>query len=226
MDPFEMFLGKTADAKVIDASSFVPIDLSENSKSLAGIDIYNPENFEDFITEYLSGRNADIAYGGYNEQRSLYRNSAIFDDAGSGRDIHIGLDLWAKAGTPILAALDGKVHSFDYNTGNGNYGPTIILEHQIDGHRFYTLYGHLSLESIDEIEIGDMFRKGQPMATLGDAAVNGNYAPHLHFQIIREMGDYFGHYPGVCSKVDMEFYLENCPNPNILLKLNTTYENE
>jgi murein DD-endopeptidase MepM/ murein hydrolase activator NlpD len=43
------------------------------------------------------------------------------------RNIHIGLDLWIKAGTPILSALDGKIHSF-ISAGFGDYGPTIILE--------------------------------------------------------------------------------------------------
>jgi murein DD-endopeptidase MepM/ murein hydrolase activator NlpD len=129
------------------------------------------------------------------------------------------LDIWIKAGTPVFSALDGKVHSFDYNTGIGNYGPTIILEHRINDMVFYTLYGHLSLESIEEIEIGDVFGKGQKLAALGDASVNGDYAPHLHFQIIRDIGGAFGDYAGVCSAKDLDFYLQNCPDPNLLLKL-------
>jgi murein DD-endopeptidase MepM/ murein hydrolase activator NlpD len=63
------------------------------------------------------------------------------------------------------------------------------------------------------------FKKGQQIATLGDASVNGDYSPHLHFQIIKNIGDYFGDYPGVCSKTDLNFYLDNCPNPNLLLKI-------
>ncbi|WP_415038848.1 peptidoglycan DD-metalloendopeptidase family protein [Flavobacterium sp.] len=114
----------------------------------------------------------------------------------------------------------GTVHSFDYNAGVGDYGPTIILEHTVEAQQFYTLYGHLSLESIEEIEIGDVYRKGQQLATLGDASVNGDYAPHLHFQIIKDIEDWFGDYPGVCSEKDVAFYLENCPDPDLLLKLN------
>ena len=68
--------------------------------------------------------------------------------------MHIGLDLWIKAGTPVLSALDGKVHSFDFNAGFGDYGPTIILEHQLEDQTFYTLYGHLSLDSLDGLKIG------------------------------------------------------------------------
>jgi murein DD-endopeptidase MepM/ murein hydrolase activator NlpD len=129
------------------------------------------------------------------------------------------MDLWAKAETPVLAALDGKVHSFNYNAGIGNYGPTIILEHKIHGHTLYTLYGHLAMESIEDIEIGDTYKEGQQLATLGDAAVNGDYAPHLHLQIILDIEDHFGDYPGVCTKSDLDHYLKNCPDPNLLLKL-------
>jgi murein DD-endopeptidase MepM/ murein hydrolase activator NlpD len=129
------------------------------------------------------------------------------------------MDLWIKAGTSILAALDGTVYGFDFNAGKGNYGPTIILEHTIENQTFYTLYGHLSVESIENIEIGTLFKKGQTLATLGDSSVNGGYSPHLHFQIIKNIEDNFSDYPGVCSKNTLDFYLENCPDPNLLLKI-------
>jgi murein DD-endopeptidase MepM/ murein hydrolase activator NlpD len=219
MDAFETLLQQTT-AKVIDAAAFVAVDLSASNASLADIDVSDSDRFEDYIENYLAQNNADAAFGGYNENRNLYKRSAIFnDDDADERNIHIGLDIWIKAGTPVFSALDGKVHSFDYNTGIGNYGPTIILEHRINDMVFYTLYGHLSLESIEEIEIGDVFGKGQKLAALGDASVNGDYAPHLHFQIIRDIGGAFGDYAGVCSAKDLDFYLQNCPDPNLLLKL-------
>ncbi|MFK7782228.1 peptidoglycan DD-metalloendopeptidase family protein, partial [Psychroserpens sp.] len=101
----------------------------------------------------------------------------------------------------------------------GDYGPTIILQHVIQDSRFYTLYGHLSLSSIVNLKVGQKFKKGELIATLGDASVNGDYPPHLHFQIIKDIQHYVGDYPGVCSKQDLEFYIHNCPNPNFLLKL-------
>jgi len=111
------------------------------------------------------------------------------------------------------------VHSFKNNTNFGDYGPTIILKHRIENIEFYTLYGHLSLESIENLNVGQTFKQGEQIATLGDAKVNGDYPPHLHFQIIKDMQDYVGDYPGVCSKQDLEFYMQNCPNPEILFKL-------
>ena len=221
MNAFESLLHYLPPTKVIDVDSFVKIDLSASNKRLSKIDIANANKFEDYIEKYLSKNNAEVAFGGYIEHRSLYRRSSIFnDDDAEERNIHIGLDLWIKAGTPVLAALDGIVHSFNHNLGVGNYGPTIILEHTVNKSVFYTLYGHLTLESLDEIQIGTPLKKGQQLGTLGDATVNGDYAPHLHFQIIKNIVDYFGDYPGVCSKNDLSFYLENCPNPNLLLKIN------
>lgn len=216
---FEKLLLSLPSVKVIAADGrYVPIDLSVNNAALPTA--ATADEFEEFIENYLAENKASVAYGGYNEERNLYQRSDIFNGNGSEeRSIHIGTDLWTKAGTPVLAALDGKAHSFDYNTGRGNYGPTIILEHKIQNQRFYTLYGHLSVESIENIEIGDAFKAGQKLATLGDASVNGDYAPHLHFQIIKDIADNFGDHPGVCSKTDLPFYLENCPNPDLLLKL-------
>jgi murein DD-endopeptidase MepM/ murein hydrolase activator NlpD len=205
--------------KVVNADGkYISLDLSVENKDLP--EAKTAGEFEEFIENYLKENDAVVAYGGYNEERNLYKRSEIFNDSDSEeRNIHIGLDLWIKARTPVLAALDGKVHSFDFNTGIGNYGPTIILEHRIQDQTFYTLYGHLDVESIEDIEIGDTFKQGQELAFLGDASVNGDYAPHLHFQVIKDMEGEFGDYPGVCSKSDLDFYLENCPDPNLLLKL-------
>jgi murein DD-endopeptidase MepM/ murein hydrolase activator NlpD len=224
MNTLEKLLKSIPNVNVIDDSihydQYIPLDLSVSNKASSVLAIDNAINFENFIEKNLAENHAKVAYGGYNEERNLYKRSSVFNDNKTEeRNIHIGLDLWIEAGTPVLAALDGTVHSFNYNNNLGDYGPTIILEHQLENQIFYTLYGHLSLESIAELEIGTFFSKGQQLATLGDATVNGDYAPHLHFQIIKTIGDNFGDYPGVCSKSDLDFYLENCPDPNLLLKI-------
>ena len=224
MNTLEKLLKSIPNVNVIDNSihydQYIPLDLSVSNKALSVLAIDNAIAFENFIEKKLVENHSKVAYGGYNEERNLYKRSSVFNDNKTEeRNIHIGLDLWIEAGTPVLAALDGTVHSFNYNNNLGDYGPTIILEHQLENQIFYTLYGHLSLESIAELEIGTFFSKGQQLAALGDATVNGDYAPHLHFQIIKTIGDNFGDYPGVCSKSDLDFYLENCPDPNLLLKI-------
>ena len=84
---------------------------------------------------------------------------------------------------------------------------------------FYTLYGHLSLKSISHLKVGMAFKQGELLGDLGGANINGDYPPHLHFQIIKDLQNFNGDYPGVCNKNDLGFYLRNCPDPNLLLKL-------
>lgn len=224
MSTLENLFSQLENIKVIEnsipCSNYTPIDLSISNADLSKIDMENADDFESYIENILQKNNAKVAFGGYNEVRNLYKSSLLFnDDETEERNIHIGIDLWIKAGTPILAALDGTVYGFDFNAGKGNYGPTIIMKHSLENYVFYTLYGHLSMESIAEIEIGTHFKKGQQIATLGNSSVNGGYSPHLHFQIIKKIEAHFGDYPGVCSKKDLDYYLENCPDPNLLLKI-------
>ncbi|PKP15709.1 MAG: peptidase M23 [Bacteroidetes bacterium HGW-Bacteroidetes-23] len=224
MNSLEAILSQQSDVRVIDTSipytDYVPLDLSVNSKELIEYKPKTADEYEVFITDYLSKKQGRVAYGGYLEKRNLYERSSIFNSVRKDeRNIHIGLDLWVNAHTPVLAALDGVIHSFNNNNNLGDYGPTIILKHMLNKYKFYSLYGHLSLESLDLLEIGQIVKKGKQIATLGDASVNGDYAPHLHFQIIQDIQDYIGDYPGVCSENDLEFYKKNCPNPNLLLKI-------
>ncbi|TDE02637.1 peptidoglycan DD-metalloendopeptidase family protein [Flavobacterium hiemivividum] len=224
MTSLETILINIQDAKVIADSitlkQYIPLDLSVSNQNLTKESLANAATFENYIENYLTLNNSKVAYGGYNEERNLYKRSSMFKDLETEeRNMHIGLDLWIKAGTPILAALDGTVHSFNFNAGFGDYGPTIILEHQVENHLFYTLYGHLSLDSLENIAIGNVINKGQQIGLLGNSTVNGDYSPHLHFQIIKNIGTNLGDYPGVCTKSDLDFYLDNCPDPNLLLKI-------
>jgi len=207
--------------KTFIKKDFVHIDLSETNKDIREMPIPSAKAVKTFIDEYVASKNAKVAYGGYNEKRTLYQRSVIFnnDATPSTRNIHIGLDLWCDAGTSVLAALEGTVHSFNDNEGFGNYGPTIILEHIIGDRTFYTLYGHLSKDSIKKLSFGQIVEAGDKIATLGTRKVNGDYAPHLHFQVIDDIQGFTGDYPGVASADKLDFYLENCPDPNLLLKI-------
>jgi len=205
----------------ISKSSYVALDLSVTNETLQTVAISSSESLGVYIDRHIAINNSKVAYGGYLEKRGIYNRSDYFNTTNSEteRNIHLGIDLWIAAETPIYAPLDGEIHSFQNNTNFGDYGPTIILKHTIDGFEFYTLYGHLSLTSIQNIHVGQQFKKGDQIATLGDASVNGDYPPHLHFQIIKDMQDYKGDYPGVTSRKELDFYKENCPDPNLLLGL-------
>ena len=224
MTPLEVVLNAIENVNVLDKSinynQYIPLDLSLSNNSFLSENLKTASDFEKYLNKLLLKSKSQVAFGGYNEQRNLYKRSTVFNDTDNEeRNIHIGLDLWINAGTSVLAALDGTIHSFNFNTELGNYGPTIILKHTINSIDFYTLYGHLSLHSIENISIGDFYTKGQELATLGDSSVNGDYAPHLHFQIINDIEHFKGDYPGVCSISNLDFYLNNCPDPNLLLKI-------
>ncbi|RSK40534.1 peptidoglycan DD-metalloendopeptidase family protein [Mangrovimonas spongiae] len=205
----------------IKPSAYVPINLSQTNPQLNTFNIASSSDWEKFIQSYLKSHQAKVAYGGYLEQRNIYKRSGYFNPSSNNmeRNIHLGVDFWLDAGEAIYAPLDATIHSFNNNTNYGDYGPTIILKHTIENQVFFTLYGHLSLESIKGIKQGDIIQQGEAFASLGTAEVNGDYAPHLHFQIIRDIADYKGDYPGVCSKKNLDKFKSNCPDPNVLLNL-------
>jgi murein DD-endopeptidase MepM/ murein hydrolase activator NlpD len=209
--------------RTFSKSDYIEIDLSASNVALNKINVNVPKEMEQYMNEFTKSKNAKVAIGGYLETRSLYKRSKYFNEQknpSDERNIHVGVDIWATSGTKVLAALDAVVHSFKNNTNHGDYGPCIILKHRVDESVFYTLYGHLSLNSIKDIKIGQSVKQGDEIAQLGDSSVNGDYAPHLHFQIIKDMQNNFGDYPGVCSLNKLDFYKENCPNPMGLLGIN------
>ena len=203
----------------ISTTDYIALDLSKTNKSLDALDMSNPYLMDTFIKQYLEKEKGKVAYGGYLETRALYDSSAIFDsNPKHPRNIHLGVDFWASSETIVHVPLDGKVHSFKNNKESGNYGPTIILEHELESEVFYSLYGHLSTSSLNGLYPGKAFKTGDILARLGTPEENVNYAPHLHFQLILDIGEYLGDYPGVCTKNDIEFFSKNCPDPNLLLK--------
>ncbi|QMU64514.1 MAG: peptidoglycan DD-metalloendopeptidase family protein [Flavobacteriaceae bacterium] len=210
-------------AKIIDAptSAYVPIDISKQNKELETFNIASSKEWEMYITNYLKKRNAKVAYGGYFEVRDIYKRSPHFAsrDKTHERNIHLGIDLWSRAGTPVLAPLEGTIHSFKNNTNYGDYGPTIILQHTVKTVPFYTLYGHLSLDSIHHIKTRQTIKKGEVIGYLGAASVNGSYAPHVHFQIVLDLENHLGDYSGVASKEAFDFYRKNCPDPSLIVAL-------
>ena len=219
--PYEQLLEQAS--LVIDPSipksAYVAIDLSVNNADIANLNASSSSEWERFIKRHLQSHQKKIAFGGYLEKRNLYQRSAYFKHSETERNIHLGIDFWVDAGTSVHAVLDGTVHSFQDNKNHGDYGPTILLQHDIGSETFYSLYGHLSRESLENLSVGAAVKAGEAIATLGEAAVNGDYAPHLHFQLIRDIESKLGDYPGVCSLERRQHFAENCPNPLPLLGL-------
>jgi murein DD-endopeptidase MepM/ murein hydrolase activator NlpD len=191
-------------------------DFTEANNELHKIDLNDEEAFTAYIFKTIESNGAAYGIGKYNEDRVIYRRSNVF---GTSRSIHLGIDIWTSAGLLIYAPIHGKIHSFRDNDSHGDYGPTIILSHELAGFRFYTLYGHLSKSSLINKRVGQTIPSGSPFASLGAYIENVHWPPHLHFQVILDMQGYKGDYPGVCSPDDREAYLGNCPDPNLLLRI-------
>ncbi|MFC4262528.1 peptidoglycan DD-metalloendopeptidase family protein [Ferruginibacter yonginensis] len=191
-------------------------DFTINNQQISPALIADTNAFSAYITQQLTANNATYGIGGYNENRVLYKRSTLFDGA-QNRSIHLGVDIWGPVGTKVYAPLGGMVHSFAFNDQFGDYGATIILQHQLDTVCFYTLYGHLSLASLHDMRKGKFITRGEAFCSFGNPIENGNWPPHLHFQVIEDIGNYEGDYPGVCSEPDRAFYLKNCPDANQLI---------
>ena len=110
-----------------------------------------------------------------------------------------------------MSPVDGIVHSFAFNNNDSDYGATIILSHNIEGISFHTLYGHLSLNSIKNLYEGKRVTPGEVFTEFGMRFENGNWPPHLHFQIIIDIGNWQGDYPGVCKFSERERCLQKLP---------------
>ena len=165
-----------------------------------------------------AGLSTSVGIGRYNEARMVYSAPTFQTDNSEWRTIHIGLDLFMPAGTAVYAPLPGIVHSFNDNDLPLDYGPTIILQHETDdGITFYTLYGHLSRDSLLGLEVGTAVAAGQAIACIGDFDVNGGWAAHLHFQIMGDMLERGGEFPGVAAHSQRAVWLSLCPDPNLLL---------
>ena len=199
---------------------FRRLDFTASNTDLPALDLTDTAAFSDYVFGKLLDDGQRVGVGGYDEHRVIYRRSAHFGDyAAEGRCIHLGVDIWAEAGTPVRAPLPGVVHSLAFNDNFGDYGPTIILRHELDGFTFHTLYGHLSLASLENVFAGKKIAAGASFAAIGNYPENGNWPPHLHFQLIADMGNYLGDYPGVASLAERSTFLANCPDPNLILRI-------
>lgn len=195
------------------------INFTAANHTLTDAVVSDTDLFSLYVSEQLDRAGARYGIGGYDEHRTVYNRSTVFDGISGTepRRLHLGIDIWGKAGTPVFAPLEGEVHSFAFHQQYGDYGATIILTHEQEGNVFHSLYGHLALSSLEGLREGTHISKGQCIAHFGEPAENGYWPPHLHFQLIRNMQGNRGDYPGVCRFSERAAYLDNCPDPDLLL---------
>lgn len=196
------------------------VDLSLSSTSLGHPRHYgNADVMNARIDQLMNYCEADVLIGGYLEYRPIYnfdRFKIKTDDGFEYRCVHLGQDIWSKAGTPVYAPFDGNIYLATNRKDVGDYGGLIILEHNLAGNTFYTLYGHLSADSIKGKRKGDKVYKGKEIATLGAENENGGWTPHLHFQLILDMLGQTDDFKGVALHRDYLIFQSLCPDPGLI----------
>ncbi|WP_158825953.1 peptidoglycan DD-metalloendopeptidase family protein [Mucilaginibacter lacusdianchii] len=213
--------------KVVDfdctTDCLLPFDFTAANTNLSADDIADTGKFSQWVQQQIAQSGCRYGIGGYMEHRTLYARSALFDTAGQEpRRLHLGVDIWAAAGTPVYAPLAGRVHSFANNNNFGDYGPTIILQHNLNGLTLYSLYGHLNAACLNRLQVGRPIQKNQQIALFGDAAENGSWPPHLHFQLMFDMKGKAGDYPGVGRYSEKDTLQQNIPDPELILQFHKT----
>jgi Ser/Thr protein kinase RdoA (MazF antagonist)/murein DD-endopeptidase MepM/ murein hydrolase activator NlpD len=177
------------------------IDLSVSSKWIGHQENFNDLDLFQFKIDKLQAEYQDkVLAGGYLEPRPIYTSTAYDKIGNNGREsrtIHLGIDFWFHANTPVHAIFDGEVVTSCNDAGDKEYGGLVILKHHVEDFEFYTLYGYNTVESATKHQLGDIIKKGEKIAELGNYPENGNWAPHLHFQIMMSMLDYEIDFPGV-----------------------------
>ncbi|GAO45046.1 peptidoglycan DD-metalloendopeptidase family protein [Flavihumibacter petaseus] len=205
-----------------DNDRLVKLDLSPEGLQLPDGIIDDTTAFTSFIENYRAEQGARYLVGGYGEYRPFYQRSRIFQPVPGEepRRLHLGTDIWGAAGSPVFAFMGGMVHAVANHPAMGDYGAMMIIDHQLEGSNFFTLYGHLSHADLSRFAVGQYVNRGQEIAQFGSPAENGHWPPHLHFQVIDEMGSWRNDYPGVCRLSEKEQWLNNCPDPEMILRLN------
>jgi 4-aminobutyrate aminotransferase-like enzyme len=207
----------------------VVLDLGVGSPLVSGDERENAEPaLSARISSALREAAAPVGIGRYGEARLLYTlplfavprsvDPGVVDQ----RTVHLGIDLFAPAETPVFAPLDGVVLAAANNAAPLDYGPVVVLEHTpADGVRFFTVYGHLSVASLDGRHVGQHLRRGERVGTLGAPDVNGGWPPHLHFQLVTDLLDLGTDFPGVAHASARGVWQSLSPDPSPLLHLSS-----
>jgi 4-aminobutyrate aminotransferase-like enzyme/Ser/Thr protein kinase RdoA (MazF antagonist) len=178
-----------------------------------------------WLQQQMAEADATVAIGRYDEDRSCYDGEQFRTDAAETRSVHLGIDLFVDADTPLHAMLPGTVETVVDNDMPYDYGPTVITRHHTpDGVPFWVLYGHLSRRTLTTVSAGQAVEAGQVVAYIGDPTVNGGWAPHVHVQIITDLMAHPDHGPdgnfeGAGEPGRMHLWRSIAPDANLLLRL-------
>ena len=204
--------------ELLPGEKLLAMNFTASNTALSPELVRDTNAFSSYISNQLSLNGCRYGIGGYNEHRTVYARSNVFD-GNEPRRLHLGVDIWGEAGSAVFLPMSGTVHSMAFNQHFGDYGATIIVKHHTPLGDFHTLYGHLSLRDIEGMQEGALLEAGSEIAHFGIPAENGEWPPHLHFQVILDMQGRKGDYPGVCAFSESPQWLENSPDAGLMTGL-------
>ncbi|HEY1385127.1 MAG TPA: aminotransferase class III-fold pyridoxal phosphate-dependent enzyme [Dongiaceae bacterium] len=156
-----------------------------------------------------------LGIGPWGEERPVYSSDAFRSvfAPGQRRTLHLGLDLFAPAGSNVRTPLDGVVVDLFETDAPLDYGHAVLLRHEVEGRRFYSLWGHLSAQTVRDRKAGEQLRAGEAIGQLGDARENGNWQPHVHVQLITYEPEHAGDIIGAGEAGHLDVWRELFPDP-------------
>ena len=225
-EPILNFSKKIQLFKSLQFGNLFDFDLNNVNKKIVNFDKSsfllktNPSNkkLDNLVEKFLK---KNIGIGLYKEKRKVYKSNHYISSLNplKRRDVHLGIDIFVEENTPIKSPLNGKVIILHNNNFKYDYGPTVILEHKINNYFFFTLYGHLSKKCLKKLKVGQIVKKGEWIGEIGDYKINGNWPPHLHFQIMTSLLNEVDNFPGVGEEYLLKIWEQISPDPNIILQI-------
>ncbi|MBL0375262.1 aminotransferase class III-fold pyridoxal phosphate-dependent enzyme, partial [Rhizobium sp. KVB221] len=217
-----------------EAHSFAPVirpnlsrpqvtvfDFSATSPDATLLDSLDGPGFDRYCEERIATEGADFGVGAYGEDRTIYKGDAFGTTAPHvRRTVHIGIDIFAPAGEPVHAPMAGTVAFIHDDAVAYGFGPTVLLQHETDhGDVFWTLYGHLSRASVARLRVGQPIAKGAAFTEFGPRPENGEWPPHLHFQIVTDHLGLGARMHGVGTLAEWQIWQQVSPDPSVVLGL-------
>ncbi|MEM7194254.1 MAG: aminotransferase class III-fold pyridoxal phosphate-dependent enzyme [Pseudomonadota bacterium] len=208
----------------LKADRLLPLDSSVSSPFIGNPAIpYDSAIATRDLFRQIDDQHCDAGIGMYCEYRLIYASDDFDDATGHRRTLHLGIDIFQPAGSPVYACYEGCVWSVAYHDAQFDYGGTVILQHNVElSHgevTFFTLYGHLTPQSFRHLIKGQHVSAGTLLATMGEPSENGDWPPHVHFEIVTDLLDEEDTFVGVGSHGHRDVWRSLCPDPNAILQI-------